>query len=378
LPKSLPVDIAVSGGEALVPTFTVVGMGGPDGVNRVLRVDLSSYQVTGTLFEDQGTDYKKVAVNGPFTAVVASGSGVVLLADSSTDQLLDRVDVGDTASGAPTATPRDAVFIGPTKLYVVDHFRDTVRPVFLSTGPPFALGPEIALAHSGLPRLPLSGVLSPVEEGEWFFRSVQFFNGGPFNPNPVTCQTCHTDGASDNITVGRQPQPMFGLGSTGPYFWQGTFTHLLGIIRGTFTHHGKFGGTIMNNADFRMQSFLATFAAPTSIYLGPNGSLSSAAQAGKALFEGPGGCTTCHAAPDFIPLSPNPLTIPGGIGTGLAPINVPSLRGVWATAPYLHDGRAATLRDVFLHDAPADVHSTLTQGFTDAELDQLVAYLKSL
>jgi YVTN family beta-propeller protein len=378
LPKNLPVDIAVSGGEALVPTFTVIGMGGPDGVNQVLRVDLSSYQVTGALFDDQGTDYKRVAVNGTFTAVVASGSGVVLLADSSTDRLLDRVDVGETGSGSPTATPRDAVFIGRTKLYVVDHFRDTVRPVFLGSGPPFALGPEIALAHSGLPRLPLSGQLSPAEEGEWFFRSVQFFNGGPFNPNPVTCQTCHTDGASDNITVGRQPQPMFGLGSTGPYFWQGTSTNLLGIIRGTFTHHGKIGGTIMNNADFRMQSFLSTFAAPTSVYLGPNGVMSSAAQAGKALFEGAGGCTTCHAAPNFIPLPPNPLTISGGVGTGLAPVNVPTLRGVWATAPYLHDGRAATLREVFLHDAPADVHSNLTQGFTDAELDQLVAYLNSL
>jgi hypothetical protein len=67
----------------------------------------------------------------------------------------------------------------------------------------------------GQPRVPLTGDLSPQEDGEWFLRSVNLFNGGPLNPNPVTCYTCHIDGASDNITRERQAPPLFGTAGTG-------------------------------------------------------------------------------------------------------------------------------------------------------------------
>jgi cytochrome c peroxidase len=51
--------------------------------------------------------------------------------------------------------------------------------------------------------------------------------------------------------------------------------------------------------------------------------------------------------------------------------DTPTLRGIFATAPYFHDGSAATLRDV-VDRLP------FTQQLGDADRDALVAYVKTL
>ena len=69
------------------------------------------------------------------------------------------------------------------------------------------------------------------------------------------------------------------------------------------------------------------------------------------------------------PHLPTLLTLPG--------IDTPALHGVWATAPYLHDGSAPTLRDELTTRNPGDRHgATTTLGA--AELDDLIAYLRCL
>jgi cytochrome c peroxidase len=56
--------------------------------------------------------------------------------------------------------------------------------------------------------------------------------------------------------------------------------------------------------------------------------------------------------------------------------DTPSLRGIADTAPYLHDGSAATLQEVFLL-APGMVGKAATELSPD-ERDALVTYLRSL
>ena len=94
------------------------------------------------------------------------------------------------------------------------------------------------------------------------------------------------------------------------------------------------------------------------------------------MFDGLAHCADCHVAPVFIPAPPDPFTLAGGIGTGLSPINVPSLRGVWTTAPYLHDGSRATLMDVLLNN-PGNQHGT-TSTLSAQQRADLVAWLQSL
>ena len=65
------------------------------------------------------------------------------------------------------------------------------------------------------------------------------------------------------------------------------------------------------------------------------------------------------------------------IGGPLDGIDTPTLRGLWATAPYLHDGSAATLRDVLTTANPAARHGNLST-LTSAQIDQLVEYLNQL
>jgi cytochrome c peroxidase len=66
------------------------------------------------------------------------------------------------------------------------------------------------------------------------------------------------------------------------------------------------------------------------------------------------------------------------MGTGIGreagwKFDTPTLLELWRSAPYMHDGRAATVRDVLETEAHGDV-----SGLSAAELDELIAYLLSL
>jgi cytochrome c peroxidase len=99
-------------------------------------------------------------------------------------------------------------------------------------------------------------------------------------------------------------------------------------------------------------------------------------------------CSKCHAGFTFSgPASwqggpsPKPALENNGVGGSF---RVPTLRNVAVTAPYMHDGRFATLEDVVDHYArggtPAPGRSALVRGFpiTEGEKSDLVEFLKSL
>ena len=58
------------------------------------------------------------------------------------------------------------------------------------------------------------------------------------------------------------------------------------------------------------------------------------------------------------------------LGAPLTGLDTPTLREVWATAPYLHDGSAATL------EAAVRAHNGVT--ISDPDLSKLVAYLQQI
>lgn len=107
------------------------------------------------------------------------------------------------------------------------------------------------------------------------------------------------------------------------------------------------------------------------------GRLSQRALEGKAIFESPGaGCAACHPEPLFTDRRMH------DVGTrGVFPwedrFDTPTLHELWRTAPYLHDGRAATLEDVFTRWNRGDRHGR-TSHLTDPQLEALVEYLESL
>jgi cytochrome c peroxidase len=83
------------------------------------------------------------------------------------------------------------------------------------------------------------------------------------------------------------------------------------------------------------------------------------------------GCAECHVGPAGTNLQSY------AVGTGSDPdalYDTPSLRWLWLTAPYFHDGSAATLYDVFMLRG---THQ-LIQTVSTEDIDALVAYLLSL
>jgi DNA-binding beta-propeller fold protein YncE len=118
-----------------------------------------------------------------------------------------------------------------------------------------------------------------------------------------------------------------------------------------------------------------------SPYRGADGKLTADGEAGKVLF-GRLGCDFCHVGSDFTDSSRKMLHDVGTLkatsgfrsGAPLTGIDTPTLLGVWETAPYLHDGSAATIRDVLTTANPNGQHG-FVEALNDKEVDQLVAYV---
>ena len=104
------------------------------------------------------------------------------------------------------------------------------------------------------------------------------------------------------------------------------------------------------------------------------GELSEQAKRGAAVFE-KAGCAACHPKPLFTDLKEYEIGTAKGLDKG-KPADTPTLIEVWRTAPYLHDGSAATIEDIFKKFNPGDQHGT-TSALTPEELSDLVGYVLS-
>ena len=120
-----------------------------------------------------------------------------------------------------------------------------------------------------------------------------------------------------------------------------------------------------------------------SPFRNPDGSFTKDAREGRKIFER-AGCLPCHSGPDFTDSPQNLLhdvgtllpTSGNRLGAALTGLDTPTLKGLWQTAPYLHDGRAATLSDVFRLYTQDKMG--ITSNLSQIELDQLVRYLLEL
>lgn len=98
----------------------------------------------------------------------------------------------------------------------------------------------------------------------------------------------------------------------------------------------------------------------------------AAATRGATVFQ-TAGCAQCHAGP----LYTDGLRHRVGTATEEEPrgrFDTPTLVEVWRTAPYLHDGRAETIRDVLTTFNPDDHHGRVS-SFSENELSDLIEYV---
>jgi YVTN family beta-propeller protein len=98
-------------------------------------------------------------------------------------------------------------------------------------------------------------------------------------------------------------------------------------------------------------------------------------QQGKKLFE-QAGCAQCHNGKYLTDLMKYDVGSGDGNDAG-RPFDTPSLSEIWRTAPYLYDGRAATLEEVFTIYNTDDKHG-ITKKLNKEDLDALILYLNTL
>lgn len=108
------------------------------------------------------------------------------------------------------------------------------------------------------------------------------------------------------------------------------------------------------------------------------GQLTPAAERGRTLFQdGTTGCSGCHPAPLYTNREGYRVGTMAATDRTQDTLDTPTLLEVWRTAPYLHDGSAATLREVLVERNTQDQHGK-TSHLRPSEIDDLLAFLLSL
>ncbi len=192
-----------------------------------------------------------------------------------------------------------------------------------------------------------------------------------------SCASCHPDGRSDGLNWDlindgfgnpKNSKSFVTSMATPPAMATGIRANAQVAVRAGFRYI-QFANRDESCAA-AVDAYLAALEPVPSPHL-ENGQLSQAALNGQAHFLARG-CAECHSGPHFTDLRKYDM------GTGIGreagwEFDTPTLLENWRSAPYLHDGRAATLRDVIETE-----HHGNVGGLSPVQIDELVAYLLSL
>lgn len=286
---------------------------------------------------------------------------------------------------------------------------------------------EIDLAAGGLPEVARTidlrkpGVPDPLADDVRRGRLIFQRSADPrmTQDGYVSCAACHLDGTHDGRTWDftdrseglRNTISLAGHGGTdhGPMHWSANFDEVQDFesdVRGP-----QAGAGFLTDEDWELTQdalgeskaglsedldALAAYVSslesfPRSPWREAGGEITADARAGELLFsETSLGCVECHPPPLYTdsqwlgPAQPllndvGTLTDASGqrLGAELLGLDTPTLLGLHGTAPYLHDGSAATLRHVLVDRNQSDDHG-VTSHLTEVQLSQLERFLLEL
>jgi YVTN family beta-propeller protein len=302
----------------------------------------------------------------------ASGSFATDLGASG-NYVIGRIAVGHNPRGV--ALSKDG-----KRLFVANRLEDTISVIdthtakLLSTVPLDGPKMETALRH-----------------GERTFYTAQY----SFQAQ-IGCATCHIDSTFDGLTWDLEPDG-FGrdvvdnrliedLSGTEPFKWNGG-NPSIPVECGPRTEKYFWRAEQYDNmtlADVAM--YMLSLPSRPNRWRQPGADLTPAQERGQALFERrmdkfgkpiaeENRCVYCHSgAKGTIQKSFDVGTRKATDNTGR--LDTPQLSNVAMTAPYLHDGTARTLEEIWTIYNPDDKHGR-TNDLTKDELNDLIEYLKT-
>ena len=212
-----------------------------------------------------------------------------------------------------------------------------------------------------------------------------------------SCHSCHPDGHVDGIAydieadgIGISPvdnRTLRGINDTAPFKWEGTNPSLsrqcgarLSVF---FTRVAPFTPEELAAVD----NYICTIPRPPNRYRPLGAPLTPAQRRGKRIFERTmtndgqiipeeNRCVTCHFPPLYTDRRKHDVGTREKLDrTGT--FDTPHLNNIYDSAPYLHNGMAATLEEIWTIYNPYDTHG-VTNDMTKDELNDLIEYLKTL
>ena len=262
--------------------------------------------------------------------------------------------------------PRSIVIVSNT-VYTANYFSDTLSAIDLSH-------PE-----HGAESIPLGPKqeVSTVRKGEFYFHDARICLEGW-----QSCSSCHPDGRADGLNwdllndgIGnpKNTKSLLLAHKTPPAMALGVRESAEAAVRAGIKH--ILFTDQPEDVAAAIDEYLKSLKPVPSPHL-VHGKLSKAAARGERIFSR-AGCAVCHPPGLFTDLRPYDVGTLRSFDRATDKFYTPTLVELWRTAPYLHDGSAATVRDVLTTRNPHDQHGK-TSNLSDSEIDDLCAYLLSL
>ena len=234
--------------------------------------------------------------------------------------------------------------------------------------------------------------LTPQRRGERLFFDARFaFHNG------FSCANCHLESTFDGLQWDLEPDG-FGVDivdnrlledvdGTEPFKWNGGNPDLETecgprtekyFYRSQSYSPGELGDLV---------SYIKSLPLRPNRHRLPNGELTAAQDRGRDIFERTqrkdgtaivetNRCAFCHAGPHYT--NQTQVDVGSGKWSDRSPvIDVPQLTNIALTAPYLHDGSARSLEEIWTVFNPRDTHG-VTNDLNKDELNDLIEYLKTL
>jgi len=363
-----PFGVAISGdGTTLYVTHT--------GIQKLSAINLPKLQV---LLEKTPKEARPQ---------VASSLGFLW----GTKGVIRRVECGGLGPKGVAISPADG------SIWVANTFSDSVS----------VLAPKTAEVAAIIPLGPAQE-MTPERRGEYLFSSaLHCFQ------NWLSCASCHPDTRADGLnwdlmndglTNPKNVRSLIGSAKTPPMMALGVRADMETAVEKGFLFIQFHSVTKEDHAAVCAYLRAAPFI-PNPFHRTKDGSPDPQARRGQIVFR-KAGCSTCHPPPLYTNLksydvgtcgerddkvivedleedagevhsSPAATAHAQPKRQNTTSFDTPTLLELYRTAPYLHDGRATTLEELFTKYNLRDRHGR-TSGLTRQELADLIAFLLSL
>ena len=390
-PKNLMPSIQVEQGWMMTHGFGIIEPGEDGRIIQLLTDEPNSYY------------------SDPFDVVITPDGEKVFISNSGVD-VINVVDLNKVRKLIAESTPGElktySNHLGISNRYVLKRIPTGANPKGLALSPD---GKYLYVAERLEDRIAVINTKTLITEKQIDLNGPSritmarkgrrlFNNSGRTFQNQYGCYTCHPDAAEDGVAynmagvgMGRNvtnTQTLRDVGDIPPFKWNGH-------NQSVYKQDGMRFSTYLTRTEPYSYDELDALVAyivtgiinPPNLVYNPAGMLTEAQKRGEKVFfrthtncgkeiKPKDRCYVCHPPPDFT--NKNFENV-GSLSESddSIPFDTPQLNNLSSSSPFLHDGRAQTLEEIWTTYDPGDRHG-ITSDMTKDNLNDLVKFLRSI